>query len=136
MSLKASIAVRRRRSSCAGTASWPRITRSAPSSIRTSRSSSRARSSGRVDEPAHLHAASRSRNRTARLVVYRVEGGAPNSLFRQGWRKDTLKIGDVVTVSGIRAKAATSMNIGLATITTADGKIFAKGAGGGAAAQQ
>ena len=27
------------------------------------------------------------------LKVYRVEGGAPNTLFRQGWRKDTLKIG-------------------------------------------
>ena len=48
-----------------------------------------------------------------KTVVYRVEGAAPNSLFRQGWRPDTLKVGDVVTVSGIRAKSETSMNIGL-----------------------
>ena len=37
-------------------------------------------------------------------VVYHVEGGPPNSLFRQGWRKDTLKVGAVVTVNGWRAK--------------------------------
>ena len=40
-----------------------------------------------------------------KVTVYKVEGGPPNSLFRQGWRKDTLKIGDTVTVNGIRAKA-------------------------------
>jgi hypothetical protein len=68
-------------------------------------------------------------------VVYKVEGGPPNSLFRQGWRRDTLKQGDVVTVSGVRAKVPTSMNIGVATITTADGKrIFGTG-GRGAATQ-
>ena len=68
-----------------------------------------------------------------KTVVYRVEGGAPNTLFRQGWRKDDLKIGELVTVNGIRAKAPESMNIGNATITTADGrKIYGQGAGGGA----
>ena len=67
------------------------------------------------------------------LVVYRVEGAAPNTLFRQGWRKEDLKIGELVTVNGIRAKAAGSLNVGQATITTADGrKIYGQGAGGGA----
>jgi len=69
-----------------------------------------------------------------KTVVFKVEGGPPNSLFRQGWRKDTLKQGDTVTVSGIRAKNPTSMNIGVATITTSDGKtIFGTGGRGGAA---
>src|SRR5918994_7995713 len=36
-----------------------------------------------------------------KTVIYKVEGGPPNALFRQGWRKDTLKQGDVVTVMGI-----------------------------------
>ena len=27
-----------------------------------------------------------------KTVVYRVEGGPPNSLYRQGWRKDTLRL--------------------------------------------
>lgn len=58
-------------------------------------------------------------------VVYHVEGGPPNSLFRNGWRKDSLKIGDVVTVSGWKAKNQDSPNVGQATITAADGhKIF------------
>src|ERR1043166_6200130 len=72
-----------------------------------------------------------------KVVEYRVEGGPPNALYRQGWRKDTLKAGDVVTVSGIRAKREDSMNIGVATITTADGKrIFANGGGAQGQAQQ
>ena len=72
-----------------------------------------------------------------KVTEYKVEGGPPNALYRAGWRKDTLKPGDTVTVSGLRAKIATSMNIGVANMTTADGKrIFATGGGGGAATQQ
>ena len=75
---------------------------------------------------------------TGKLTVFKVEGGPPNSLFRQGWRKDTVKTGDTVSVSGVRAKIATSTNIGLATITTSDGKrLFgSQGAGGARGTQQ
>lgn len=55
------------------------------------------------------------------VVEYRVEGGPPNALFRQGWRADTLKPGETVTVTGLRAKSETSMNVGQATIKRADG---------------
>jgi hypothetical protein len=59
-------------------------------------------------------------------MVYHVEGGSPNSLFRQGWRKDSLKIGEEVTVTGQAAKNPESPNVGQATIVTADGRrIFA-----------
>ena len=72
-----------------------------------------------------------------KVVEYRVEGGPPNALYRADWRKDTLKPGDTVTVSGLRAKIATSTNIGVANITTADGKrVFANGGGGGGGATQ
>jgi len=54
-------------------------------------------------------------------VEYRVEGGPPNALFRQGWRADSLKPGETVTVSGLKAKSETSTNIGQATIKKADG---------------
>jgi hypothetical protein len=58
-------------------------------------------------------------------VVYHVEGSAPNTLFRNGWRKDSLKAGDIVTVTGWRAKNPESSNVGQATITRADGsKVF------------
>ena len=33
-----------------------------------------------------------------------VEGGAPNALYRNGWRKDSLKVGDTVTVEGFKSK--------------------------------
>jgi uncharacterized protein DUF6152 len=60
-----------------------------------------------------------------KTVVFRVEGGPPNSLYRAGWRKDTLKIGETVTVTGNRAKNPASMNIGQATILTEKGvKVY------------
>ena len=46
-----------------------------------------------------------------KAVVYRVEGGAPNAMFRTGWRKDSVKIGTKVTFKGIRAKNPTSYNV-------------------------
>jgi hypothetical protein len=61
-------------------------------------------------------------------TVFRVEGGAPNALFRQGWRKDTLKIGETVKVTGNRAKNPESLNIGQATILTESGKRVYAGA--------
>ena len=56
-----------------------------------------------------------------KILEYRVEGGPPNSLYRSGWREDSLKVGETVTVRGVRAKSETSMNVGTATITKADG---------------
>lgn len=54
-------------------------------------------------------------------VTYKVEGGPPNSLYRRGWRPDSLQPGDIVTVEGIRAKNRESMNVGRATMTKEDG---------------
>jgi DNA/RNA endonuclease YhcR with UshA esterase domain len=78
----------------------------------------------------HIYTHVEVKNPDGSLTVYKVEGGPPNALFRQGWRRDTLKVGDTVTVTGIRAKIPTSMNVGVATITTADGKRVFSGAGG------
>jgi len=78
----------------------------------------------------HIYTHVEVKEADGKMVVYRVEGGPPNSLFRQGWRKDSLKVGDIVTVSGIRAKSETSMNIGQATITTSDGRRIFANAGG------
>ena len=39
-----------------------------------------------------------------KVTNYAVEGGTPGGLYRQGWRKDSMQIGDVVTVDGFRAK--------------------------------
>jgi hypothetical protein len=84
----------------------------------------------------HIYTSVETTDADGKTVVYRVEGGPPNALYRQGWRKDSLKIGDVVTVSGIRAKSATSFNVGQATITMPDGrKIFGTGGNRAASAE-
>ncbi len=79
----------------------------------------------------HIYTHVEVKNPDGTSVIYKVEGGPPNALFRQGWRKDSLKTGDTVTVSGIRAKNPQSMNIGVATILTADGKRIFGAQGGG-----
>jgi hypothetical protein len=41
---------------------------------------------------------------TGRVENWAFEMGAPTAIARQGWTKNTLKIGDVVIVEGTRAK--------------------------------
>src|SRR5919107_1296510 len=84
----------------------------------------------------HIYTHVQVKEPDGKVTEYRVEGGPPNSLFRQGWRKDSLKAGDTVTVSGIRAKNQESMNVGQATITMADGRRIFAGTGNRDAAQQ
>ena len=52
----------------------------------------------------HIYIYIDAKDTAGKNVNYAVEGGAPNGLYRQGWRKDSLKVGDEVTVSGFRAK--------------------------------
>jgi len=57
----------------------------------------------------------------------KVEGGPPNSLFRAGWRKDSLKPGAIVIVDGLRAKNPESLNVVDAEMTLEDGSpVFAR----------
>ena len=58
------------------------------------------------------------------------EGGAPNGLYRNGWRKDSLKRGDMVTVDGSLAKDGSKL-VNARAVVMADGKkIFAGSSGG------
>ena len=53
------------------------------------------------------------------------ELGSPNGLMRQGWTRNSLKQGEVVTVQGSRARDG-STNSNARSVTTADGKrLFA-----------
>jgi uncharacterized protein DUF6152 len=64
-------------------------------------------------------------DKTGKIVNYAIEGGPPNILFRAGWRKDTLKPGDTVTVEGYLAKDG-SNHVNGRNVTLPDGKkIFA-----------
>jgi hypothetical protein len=73
----------------------------------------------------HIYTHIEAKDASGKTVVYEVEGGAPNALFRQGWRATTLEPGEIVNVTGSRAKSEASFRVGNATITRADGtKVF------------
>jgi hypothetical protein len=60
-----------------------------------------------------------------KVINYAVEGGAPNGLYRSGWRKDSLKAGDMVSVDGWRAKDG-SNTVNAGSVILPDGKkVFA-----------
>jgi uncharacterized protein DUF6152 len=60
-----------------------------------------------------------------KVTNYACEGGAPNGLYRSGWRKDSLKAGDMVTVDGWRAKDG-SNTVNAGSVILPDGKkVFA-----------
>jgi hypothetical protein len=47
-----------------------------------------------------------------KITVWKVEGGAPNAMFRQGLRAETLAVGTRVTCTNCsRSKSPTSMNV-------------------------
>ena len=64
-----------------------------------------------------------------KVVNWAFEGGPPNVIYRQGWRKDTLKPGDVVTVKGFRAKDGTHL-AACSTVKLSDGREVSAGSGG------
>ena len=53
-----------------------------------------------------------------KVVNWGMEMGSPNGLMRQGWTRNTLKIGDGVTVEGSAAKDGT--NVGNARVVVLD----------------
>ncbi len=60
------------------------------------------------------------------VTNWAFELGSPNTLMRSGWRRDSLKPGDEVTVKGSQAKD--SSNQGNATsILSRDGKVLLSG---------
>lgn len=75
----------------------------------------------------HIYVNIETKDESGKPIVYSVEGGPPNALFRQGWRANTLKVGQTVNVSGVRAKKSDNLRIGQAQITTTDGKRIYSG---------
>ena len=63
------------------------------------------------------------------VVNWNLELASPNVLVRQGWTRQSLKVGDEITVEAYRAKDG-SNTANAATVTLADGrKVFAGSAG-------
>jgi hypothetical protein len=63
---------------------------------------------------------------------WEIEGGAPNSLFRHGFKRDSLPVGSEIKVVGYQAKTGETRGVG-AYLQYADGrKIFMGGSAPGA----
>jgi hypothetical protein len=60
------------------------------------------------------------------VVNWELELGSPNTLIRYAWKRDTMKIGDTVTVEGYLAKDGSKM-ANAKTVKFADGKVFNAG---------
>jgi hypothetical protein len=65
-----------------------------------------------------------------KVTKWDCELGSPNLLMRNGWRRDTLKKGDVIVVNGSQAKDGSNM-ANARTVSAADGKrVFNAGSSG------
>jgi hypothetical protein len=61
-----------------------------------------------------------------KVVNWGMEMGSPNGLMRAGWTRNTLKVGDEVTVEGAQAKDGTNVGNAVAVVLVATGKrLFA-----------
>ena len=54
-------------------------------------------------------------------ATWAIEGMAPNVLYRAGWRKDSVKIADVVTVNGFLARDGSKL-VNMQSALLADGR--------------
>ena len=64
-----------------------------------------------------------------RAVRWACEMGAPHQLQQRGWLRDTMKVGDVVTVAGSLARDG-SKRANARTVTTSDGKTLGAASSG------
>ena len=65
-----------------------------------------------------------------KVTNWRGEGGNLSGLMRRGWRKDSLKVGDTVTIEGSLAKNGQPL-VNARSVTLADGKKLFAGSSGG-----
>ena len=65
------------------------------------------------------------KDETGKVANWGLELGSPNGLMRRGWTRRSLKIGDVVTVEGNRARnGSTNANARVLILTSTGQKLF------------
>ena len=70
-----------------------------------------------------------------RVVNWAIEGGAPTVLYREGWKPNSLKVGDEVTVTIALAKDKSKKQGNAYQVKLPDGRcVFAGSSGPGGAA--
>jgi len=66
------------------------------------------------------------KNPDGTVVRWAVETGSTNALFRRGWRKDSLRAGDLISVDAFRAKDG-SNTANASTVKLPDGRQVSGG---------
>jgi hypothetical protein len=70
------------------------------------------------------------KNDAGKVTKWDCELGSPNLLMRSGWRRDSLKKGDIIIVNGSAAKDGTNL-ANAKTVKLADGtRVFNAGSSG------
>jgi len=69
---------------------------------------------------------------TGAVVNWALELGAPNALMRLGWKRDSLKVDDVVIVEGTLAKDGSHLANASSIVLQATGQRMLAGSSGGA----
>jgi hypothetical protein len=68
-----------------------------------------------------------------KVTNWALEMGSPNGLMREGWSRNTLKIGDIVTVEGSRAKDGRPKgNVRVVILASTGQRLFAASSQGNA----
>ena len=79
----------------------------------------------------HIYVYMDVKDEAGKTVNWSVEGAPPNTLYRLGWRKDTLKPGDPVTIDAFKAKDGTSTANARQVLLPDGRKVFAGSADDG-----
>jgi hypothetical protein len=72
---------------------------------------------------------------TGKVESWDIETGPPNTLYRNGWRKDAIKEGEEILVSGTLAKNGTN-TVNARSVRTPDGKTLLAGSSEGNSPKQ
>ena len=70
--------------------------------------------------------------KTGNVANWALEMGGPNALLRLGWKRDSLKTDDVITVEGSLARDGSNLVNARAIMMTNSGKKMLAGSSGGA----
>lgn len=62
------------------------------------------------------------KDETGKVTNWGLELGSPNLMLRAGWTRNSLKVGDGVTVEGSRARDGSNVAVAHVTILTATGQ--------------
>jgi hypothetical protein len=80
----------------------------------------------------HIHFYLDVTDQTGKVTNWAVEGATPNQLYRRGWRRDSLKVGEMVTVEGFRSRTPTHFALNGRTVTLDNGTKLFSGSNDGA----